>query len=247
MVWNVSSGQLLHQFKGPSTGVMQLAFDPQGRELAGACCGDMSRSIVGEVRIWDLAGKEPMRQLNGGACVAYSPNGEWMATAGEDYHYGVVCLWKAASRDRVKTITGHTGIVTCVAFDPAGSRLVTGCQDSIVRVFSIPDGKLLTKCMGASGTVYGVAVSPDGKRIVSGGSDGVVTVWDPASGREVLSLRGHSGPVYAVSFTQDGDRIISCGSRETLIWDATTVTRPALEDVYGPKKQGPGVRVKPAS
>lgn len=243
-VWNVASGELLHQFKGPSTGIMQLAFHPNGLQLAGACAGDMSSSIVGHVRLWDLTGKNPMRQLKGGACVAYSPDGKWIATAADDYHYGIVSLWDAASGDRVNALGGHGSIVTSLAFDASNSRLASGCMDSAVRLYSIPDGKLLTTCTGTAGTVYGVAISPDGKRLASAHFGNLLTIWDPVSGREVLCLRGHSGPVYAVSFTQDGTRIFSCGTREVRAWDATFAPRPAFETTYRVRRPTPGVNIK---
>jgi WD40 repeat protein len=68
----------------------------------------------------------------------------------------------------------HTSIIKRIDVDAAGRYLVTGSDDKTVRVWSLPDGKLLRVlrphiAKGHEGKIYSVAISPDGKTVAVGG------------------------------------------------------------------------------
>ena len=68
----------------------------------------------------------------------------------------------------------HTANIKAQDVDAAGRFAVTGGGDRTVRIWSIPDGKLLRTIwipVGPEqvGDVYAVAVSPDGSTIAAGG------------------------------------------------------------------------------
>jgi WD40 repeat protein len=44
----------------------------------------------------------------------------------------------------LKTLTGHSDFVRAVAISPDGTLLVTGCADKMIRLWSLPDGILLS-------------------------------------------------------------------------------------------------------
>ncbi len=83
-----------------------------------------------------------------------------------------------------RTLRGHSGMVTCVAYSPDGRRLVSaGYDDATFRVWDVGSGQLI-RSGGRSNRVICVAYSPDGRRIASGGgSDNTAQLWDAASGR----------------------------------------------------------------
>ena len=68
----------------------------------------------------------------------------------------------------------HTAMIKRIDVDAAGRYLVTGSDDKTVRVWSLPDGKLLRVLRphidkGHEGKIYAVAISPDGKTVAVGG------------------------------------------------------------------------------
>jgi WD40 repeat protein len=67
--------------------------------------------------------------------------------------------------------------VWSLAFSPSGTRLATGSQDRMVRVWNPETGDELLVLRGHTGTVMSLAWSPDGVTLASGSYDGTVRLW----------------------------------------------------------------------
>jgi len=116
---------------GPSVNV---AFSADGQKLATGGEGNT-------VRIWDVQTGQPVgTPLRGHSkdvyTVAFSPTEErpWIASGGED---GKVNIWDSRSGKLVRTLRGHAGIVSSLAFSPDGNRLYSGSRDKTVKVWDL--------------------------------------------------------------------------------------------------------------
>ena len=106
-----------------------------------------------EVRLWNANTGELIKTLTGHkdvvSSVAFSPDGN-LIVSGDWYDWdgylssgtwsGEILVWDAHTGEHLKTLTGHTGGVSSVAFSPDGKTLANGRTDGTILLwdFSTP-------------------------------------------------------------------------------------------------------------
>ena len=81
---------------------------------------------------------------------------------------------------------------------PDGATIVSGSDDTTVRVWRSADGALLYTLEGHTAAVR-VAVIPDSATIVSCSDDTTVRLWRLADGALLRTLEGHTSQVWSVA------------------------------------------------
>jgi WD domain, G-beta repeat len=175
-------------------------------------------------------------------CVSCSPDGNRLASAGQDHAIRVWDTLQATSSAAGKdlfTLRGHTDWVACLCFSPDGKRLASGSADHTVKVWDLSTGQVLLTLDGHCGSIHCISFSPDGKRLAAGSADQIVKIWDLATGQILLTLKGQAtgthfllysppcqrlaGGFRAVRFSPDGNHLACiCPDRTIQVYDATS-------------------------
>jgi WD40 repeat protein len=187
-----------------TTAKYAVAIDPSGRHIAVGGPGPLT--------ITSVDGASPhvvvLRAQKGAVIgLAYSPDGGRLASASDD---GVARIFDADSGRLQRTLPGHAGTVTSVAFSAQGDRVVTGGADETIRIWNIRGGPA-SVLYGNRAAVNSAVFNHRGDRVVSAGQDGTVRVWDAASAEPLVVLHQY-GVANGADVSPDGRRVVSAGS-----------------------------------
>jgi len=98
----------------------------------------------------------------------------------------------------------HKEWIGDVAFSPDGRTVASVSADRMIKVWSVPDGKLLRSFEGPESIITTLCYASDGKTLVSGGSDGAIRLWDVASGSEIGRLTIPRCSIRCLDMSPDG-------------------------------------------
>jgi hypothetical protein len=129
-----------------------------------------------------------------------------------------------------RTIKGHSGWVTTVAFSVDGQRLASGSWDQSVKIWDVQSGQQLSTVASKMKEVQALAFSRDGQWLAAENSSDAVTLWDGSTGHEIRTLVSNkplgilgSNWVYSIAFSPDGRWLASALDDKTLrLWDVQT-------------------------
>ncbi len=228
--------------------VFTMVFSPDGKTL-------ITGSMDTTVRLWDFESRKETSTLDPNKvpdqpegepapvplAVAFSPDGRFLATAGEDK---LILVRNAETREILHTLTGHDDVVAGLAFSPDGATLASSSYDKTVRLWEMPSGRAKTTLNGHKNWAFAVAFSPDGKTLASAGYDKTIRLWNAGSGEPIGVLEGHTAGVRSLAFSPDGRTLATgAGDRTVRLWDLDT--RKPIHVMKGHKGAVRGVAFSP--
>jgi WD40 repeat protein/serine/threonine protein kinase len=132
---------------------------------------------------------------------------------------GRVSLWSLEGR-RLRSFSGHTGIVWFARFSPSGDRIATASLDGTARVWDLQGRSTVLR--EHEGRVTYVAWSRSGRWLATAGADRTARIW-ASTGELRAVLRGHTAQVNWVQFASDDDVVATAaGDGSARVWDAST-------------------------
>lgn len=203
--------------------VLAVAVSPARDRIA-------ATTLAGTVHLWQRDSDQaqatwsPLSVISGDTAInhaAFSPRGEWLATAGKD---GLVRVYQLDNLElEPQILLGHRGEVLSVDFSPTADPplLASSSSDRTVKLWALDSDQPLRTVVGHTAAVGSVRFSPQGERLVTASEDFTARIWSVETGEELQRFREHEEPVFCATFSPDGMWIASGGyDKRILIWKA---------------------------
>lgn len=154
--------------------------------------------------------------------VAWSPDGQSVASAGED---GKILVWSVPTGQVRVALTGHRTPPTCTGWSPDGQTLVTGHGDGTVRFWDPRTGKLRREVTLQPFALSFTVWSPDGKTLACGGWNRKIFLWDARAGKVGREIEVPSNAENQAAWSPDGRTLATAGASGKLrLWDPAAGT-----------------------
>jgi WD40 repeat protein len=193
IVWDIPSGKETRRWQVKAW-VVALALSPDARQLLISerfpLVYDPAKIIT--TRLWNATTGQVVRDLEDvfkkdyQSAAAFSLDGKLVAVGrgGEvNGPSGTVVLLDPATGKKVLDLKpGHQDGLTDLAFHPDGKHLASAGRDTMVRLWSVADGKLvkeLGKPRGGQSKdwIHAISFSADGRLLAAADMGGAVQVW----------------------------------------------------------------------
>jgi platelet-activating factor acetylhydrolase IB subunit alpha len=151
-------------------------------------------------------------------CVDSHPLYSLIATGSDD---ATVKIWDYETAQYERTLKGHTGSVTGVAFNAgttnASVLLATCSSDMTAKLWDLTTFSCIKTFRDHDHTLSAIRFMPSGDHIITCSRDKTVKCWETSTGYCIKTLVGHNDWVKCIAVSLDGQYIASGGSDQTII------------------------------
>ncbi|WP_420910868.1 AAA family ATPase [Rhodococcus sp. OK519] len=234
-VWDIADParpvQLGRDLTGFDDVAHSVSFSPDGTTLAAS-------SDDGMIRFFDATDPGNIRQVGapvqahtGGIWTVAFADGATLASASWD---GTAKLWSVdpvtrAVHELRPALSGNGGGVPALAISPDGTTIVTGGQDSIVRIWTLPTGTVPV----SDSSMTLPSMNRDGSRVVTAGYDSQVRLWAVSAGGGMdrvgtIDLPRPLGGANVAELSPDGQVLATTQTSggHVQLWDVSDPARP---------------------
>ncbi|KAK3603040.1 hypothetical protein CHS0354_037788 [Potamilus streckersoni] len=225
-LWAAQTGAQVGNIHGHSLPINKIIFSPTGKEL-------ITVSDDHKIKVWSghLGKQVPCigdESFGPAMSVAIAPDGQSIAVG---YHEGDVRIFDILTGMMEKKHTAHKASIRCIKYIGGGAAIITGSDDTNVRVFDCELKGKMYEMVNHSKPVLCIDATP--KYIAIASEDFTCSIYDnplqyPFSKKNavnlLVTLKCHLGPVTSCTFNSDGTKLATASRDMSVkIWDLLKV------------------------
>jgi WD40 repeat protein/serine/threonine protein kinase len=220
IIWDVTSGAILHRLQGHTDWVWDAAFSPDGKTILSA---SQDKTLI----VWDAESGAILHTLTGHTdavrSISFSADGKSALSGSAD---GSLILWDVAAGSAIRSFAAGSP-VNDVAFSKSGYTALSVGQGTAITLWNVQSGERLTQYGtegdGHTADIFTVAYLPDESGMITGSEDNSLILWSFESSQPVRRFSGHSARVTQVAVSADGTLAASVSEdNQALVWDVNT-------------------------
>jgi hypothetical protein len=143
--------------------------------------------------------------------LSYSPDNKYLAVS----QPSEVQLLNAGTDTKATIINGSRG-ANGIIFSNDNTSLAAACSDGTIKIWSIPDGKLLSTLKGHTDAVLSVRFTNGDRSLVSISDDKAVNLWDVQTAKLISSEKDHLKSIRGLDASPDGKWIATSGAEKDI-------------------------------
>ena len=187
-IWT-DTGKLKMLLKRHTGAIFSLHWSPNGRRLL--TCGIDCSSVV-----WNPNSGDVVQQFTNHKApvldVAWK-NDNTFVSCSQDH---TLFAYEIGRQMPIRHLTGHSGEVNAVEFDPTGNILASCSDDKTVRLWKLSEDSSVATLSGHTSEIYSIQWSPAcasySPLLATASFDSYVKLWNPETGNVVNTLAHHT-------------------------------------------------------
>eukprot|EP01126_Amoeba_proteus_P062326 TRINITY_DN8456_c0_g1_i4.p1 TRINITY_DN8456_c0_g1~~TRINITY_DN8456_c0_g1_i4.p1 ORF type:complete len:737 (-),score=150.98 TRINITY_DN8456_c0_g1_i4:285-2495(-) len=227
-LWELPTFTEIQMLSMSSHKIKSVAINPTGEWLA------FGVPEFGQLLVWEWQSERYVFKQQGHlqemSCLAYGPNGRYLATGGRD---SKVKIWKTDDGFCFVTFTEHSGPITGITFGGAKQVVLSSSLDGTVRAFDLIRYRNFRIFTSPTPRQFScVALDSSGEIVAAGCMDTFeIYIWDMQTGRLLDILQGHEAPISKLSFSSHVGHLASSSWDHTVkIWDVFSGNKTCKEN-----------------